>query len=63
MKKHRVMFKRSNGEVKLIGYTGDVSGLEETTGECSPNLRNASKMISRYLTNFPKFKHYLSYYL
>ena len=58
MKKFRVLFKRSNGELRLLGYTGDVTGQEEVVGEYSLNLRNASKMINRYLTNFPKFQHY-----
>jgi hypothetical protein len=58
MKKFRVLFKRSNGELRLLGYTGDVTGQEEVIGEYSPNLRNASKMINRYLTNFPNFQHY-----
>ena len=57
MKKFKVLFKRSNGEVRLLGYTGDVTN-QEVVGEYNPNLRNASKMIVRYLTNFPSFKHY-----
>lgn len=58
MKKFRVLFKRYNGEIRLLGYTGDVTGQEEVVGEYSKNLRNASRMINRYITNFPKFQHY-----
>ena len=41
MKRFRVLFKRSNGELRLLGYTGDVTGQEEVVGEYSPNLQNA----------------------
>ena len=58
MKRFKVLFKRSNGELRLLGYTGDITGQETVVGEYNPNLRNASKMINRYLTNFPEFKHY-----
>jgi len=29
MKRFKVLFKRSNGELRLLGYTGDVTGQEE----------------------------------
>lgn len=57
MKKFKVLFKRSNGRTKIIGYTGDETDLP-IVDDCNPNLRNASKMINRYLSNYPNFKHY-----
>jgi hypothetical protein len=58
MKKFKVLFERSNGEIVLLGFTGDVSDAEEMVGETAINLKNASKMIKRYLTKFPNFQHY-----
>lgn len=49
MKKFKVLFKRSNGEIRLLGYTGE---------DINQNLKNSSKMINRYLKKFPNFKHY-----
>ena len=58
MKKFKVLFERSNGEIVLLGFTGDVADAEEMVGETAINLKNASKMIKRYLTKFPNFQHY-----
>lgn len=58
MKKFKILFERSNGEKKLLGYTGDLTEQPVQLNEYNPNLRNASKMIRRFLSNYPNFKHY-----
>lgn len=58
MQKFKVEFSRYNGERVLVGYCASVTGLEEVVGEISPNLKNCSKMIRRFLNNYPNFKYY-----